>query len=367
MVGCHSRQSSRCMTRTTHSFIESDARRLLEISTSSPALVVTSPPYPMISMWDESFAGQSATVASAMESEDWQAAWDAMHGILDSVWTQCHEILLDGGLICVNVGDAVRTVGGSFRLFANAARVTRALEQSGFSLLPPIIWRKPTNSPTKFMGSGMLPGGAYITLEHEVIVIGRKGGLRRPTSRPERERRRRSAIFWEERNEWYSDLWSLPGVRQGLRFGAPALSGRPTRDRSAAFPFELAYRLIAMHSWAGDLVLDPFAGTGTTAAASMALARSSVSLDHDENLINGALERLALDTTFETLRSRTITRLDSHRTFVQDRKKPAGHTNARYNTPVVTSQETDLEVPMVTRIQREENAASIVCEYEAGR
>jgi modification methylase len=365
MVGCHPRQPSWCMTNTAHRFIRSDARQLNELSTDSPTLVVTSPPYPMISMWDESFAEQSAAVSDALETEDGPAAWDAMHKILDPVWDHCHELLVDGGLICVNIGDAVRTLGGNFRLFANAARVIRALEHCGFSLLPPIIWRKPTNSPTKFMGSGMLPGGAYVTLEHEVIVIGRKGGLRRPANKHERELRRRSAIFWEERNEWYSDLWTLPGVRQGLVAGNPARPGGTTRDRSAAFPFELAYRLIAMHSWEGDLVMDPFAGTGTTAAAAMSLGRSSLSLDRDENLISEALERLAQDQTLETLRSRSITRLENHQTFVRGREKPAGHTNERYNTPVVTSQETDLEVPTVCRIQRDSNTSSIVCEYKS--
>lgn len=314
---------------------------------AAPALVVTSPPYPMIGMWDESFSAQSDEIRNALAAEDGQAAFDAMHGILDEVWRLCHEMLVEGGLVCVNIGDAVRTVRGSFRLYPNAARALAGLEAAGFTALPPVVWRKPTNSPTKFMGSGMLPGGAYVTLEHEMILIARKGGLRRPRTETERARRRRSAIFWEERNEWYSDLWMLKGVRQAL---GPADRGG-LRERSAAFPLEIAYRLIAMHSWMGDLVVDPFAGTGTTAAAAAALARSSLSLDRDPSLVSAAARWLGEGETVRTLGQRSRGRLSDHGQFVRARDRHPGHLNRPYGFPVVTSQETDLEVPIVSAVE----------------
>jgi len=347
------------MIRTTHNLVASEALRLGDIVTEAPALIVTSPPYPMIAMWDESFAHESDEVRLALDAEDGLAAFAAMHDGLDRVWARCFDVLMDGGLICVNIGDAVRSFSGEFRLYANVARVTLALERAGFVLLPQIIWRKPANSPTKFMGSGMLPGGAYVTLEHEAIVIGRKGGLRRPTDSSQRALRRRSAIFWEERNEWYSDLWRLTGVRQDLP--APA-GGSPQRDRSAAFPLELAFRLIAMHSWLGDTVIDPFAGTGTTTAAAMSLARSSVSLDRNAGMLEDAAFRFCQANSLEALRSRTVARLESHREFVGKREKPPAHSNRHHGTPVVTAQETDIEIPLLARVTRE--SASLVCDYD---
>jgi len=86
--------------------------------------------------------------------------------------------------------------------------------------------------------------------------------------------RKESSYFWEERNVWFSDIWKLKGVRQ-------LLNDKNTRNRSAAFPFELAYRLINMHSIREDTVLDPFAGTGTTTLASIASSRNSVVYEID--------------------------------------------------------------------------------------
>ena len=70
-------------------------------------------------------------------------------------------------------------VGGDFCLYPNHARVLNYLLKIGFSALPDILWRKQTNAPNKFMGSGMLPAGAYVTLEHEYIFDFAKGVQKR--------------------------------------------------------------------------------------------------------------------------------------------------------------------------------------------
>ena len=108
------------------------------------------------------------------------------------------------------------------------------------------------------MGSGMLPAGAYVTLEHEHILVLRKGNKRNFKTPEEKLRRQKSAFFWEERNLWFSDLWEdLKGTKQNN-------IDKNIRERSGAYPFELAYRLINMLSLREDKVLDPFLGTGTT-------------------------------------------------------------------------------------------------------
>ena len=84
----------------------------------------------------------------------------------------------------------------------------------------------------------MLPAGAYVTLEHEYVLIFRKGAKREFKTEAEKKKRRESALFWEERNIWYSDVWTdIKGTEQ-------ALPNAVSRQRSAAFPFNLAYRLI---------------------------------------------------------------------------------------------------------------------------
>ena len=322
-------------------------------------LVVTSPPYPMIEMWDEQFVSVDAAIGTALNDEDGGRAFGLMHAALDEVWSECHRVLRPGGLACINVGDATRKIGGEFRLFSNHSRILQKVAGLGFSILPDILWRKPTNAPNKFLGSGMLPAGAYVTYEHEYILIVRKGGLRR-FSPEEKARRRRSAFFWEERNTWFSDVWAdLVGTRQLL--GNGEVDDREARARSAAFPFELAYRLIQMHSLIGDTVLDPFLGTGTTTAAAIASGRSSMGFEIEDMLERPI--RNAIETAVPLGREYAQRRLDAHLEFMQSREeagRPGKHVNRHYGFAVVTSQETDLQfsVPRAAEAEAESESES---------
>jgi DNA modification methylase len=246
-------------------------------------------------------------------------------------------VLVPGGIACINIGDATRTIGGVFVLYPNHVRVQTCLVDLGLSPLPTILWRKQTNAPTKFMGSGMFPPGAYVTLEHEYVLIVRKGDKRAFHSDADRRRRRESAYFWEERNTWFSDVWfDLKGTGQGLL-------GRGTRERSGAFPFELAYRLISMFSVRGDTVLDPFIGTGTTMLAAMAAARNSVGFERDDGLKSEIVART--DRVVEESNARINERLASHVGFVRERfgaRGRFGYRNGHHGFPVVTKQESEL-------------------------
>ena len=273
---------SQAMETTRHEIHFTDSRRMSAVGDDTIDLVVTSPPYPMVEMWDEQFAAADPSVGAALSEQAGARTFELMHSALDEVWSECHRILRPGGLACINIGDATRKIGGEFRLFSNHSRVLQKVAGLGFSILPDILWRKPTNAPNKFLGSGMLPAGAYVTYEHEYVLILRKGGPRR-FSPADKARRRRSAFFWEERNAWFSDVWvDLVGARQLL--GNAEVDGLEARARSAAFPFELAYRLIQMHSLIGDTVLDPFLGTGTTTAAAIASGRASIGFEIEDNL-----------------------------------------------------------------------------------
>ena len=253
-----------------------------------------------------------------------------MHRQLDEAWAECARVLVPGGWAAINIGDATRSLGGSFGLWPNHARVLAGAMRVGLCPMPDILWRKPTNAPNKFMGSGMLPGGAYVTYEHEYVLLFRKPGVRVYDA----DRRRESAYFWEERNAWFSDLWAgLPGQRQSSSAG---------RSRSAAFPCELPWRLIQMYSCLGDTVLDPFAGTGTTAAAALASARSSVSVEADAAVLGDAPRALTDAVAWGPIR--TAERLAAHAAFVGARVaagRVPKHLNSAYG-PVVTRQERDL-------------------------
>jgi modification methylase len=227
----------------------------------------------MISMWDESFTQMNPAIKNALESENGELAFELMHSELLRVWKEVSRVLIPGGYACINIGDATRTIAKEFRLYPNHSKILEQFMKLGFDILPEIIWRKPTNSPTKFLGSGMLPCGAYVTLEHEYILI-----LRKPTKRKfddDRLLRQESSYFWEERNKWFSDLWEVNGVKQ-------AINGKEIRKRTAAYPLEIPLRLIRMFSTKNDVILDPFSGTATTALAAIITNRNSVSYERQE-------------------------------------------------------------------------------------
>lgn len=322
--------------RTATRLLVGDARRL-PLADASVHLVVTSPPYPLVEMWDEGFAAADPDVARALAAEDGRAAFDAMHRALDATWGEVARVLVPGGFACVNVGDAARTIGGAFALWPNHARIGTALAAAGLTPLPDVLWRKPTNAPNKFMGSGMLPAGAYVTYEHEYVLIFRKGGPRAFPSADDRAARARSAFFWEERNVWFSDVWTdLRGTGQKLD---------RARARSGAFPLELPWRLVQMYSLYGDVVLDPFAGTGTTLLAAALAGRSAVGIEREAGLADVVAETLA--ETVPAGRARVAERLAAHRAFVARREaegRPPKHRNGPHDVPVVTRQEAALEL-----------------------
>lgn len=343
---------------TQHEIIIGAAQDLGSIKDNSIGLVVTSPPYPMIEMWDESFSIQNPEIAKALFDKKGFETFELMHKELDKVWKELSRVMIPGGIVCINIGDATRTLNDDFTLYPNHARIVNSFQNIGLINLPNIIWRKQTNAPNKFMGSGMLPAGAYVTLEHEWILVFRKGSKRTFSTEEQKVNRRESAFFWEERNQFFSDLWELKGIKQGLNAGH-------NRHRTAAYPFEIPYRLILMYSLYNDWVLDPFAGTGTTALASLATGRNSLSIEIEpsfESLINDTLLKQQ-PIFFSNLLNK---RLDNHLKFVKDRhldplKSEIKYFNQNLQMPVMTNQEVDLKLHYVEKVYSKGN--SIFADY----
>ena len=329
---------------TRHQIYFQDSRHMKALASDSVDLVVTSPPYPMIEMWDATFVNQNDEIGNALNRSDGQKAFELMHRELDVVWQQVWRILKHSGIACINVGDAVRTLDSRFRLYPNHSRILNRFLKMGFEALPSILWRKQTNAPNKFMGSGMLPPGAYVTLEHEYILILRKGPKREFKQEAEKQNRRESAFFWEERNVWFSDVWmDVKGASQNL-------GGRAARSRSAAFPFEVPYRLINMFSVKGDSVLDPFLGIGTTMWAAMTAARNCIGYEIEGGLRDeiDVINRTILAFANEKIKNRIRNHLDYVKANT-DSKGTFSYKNAYYNFPVKTRQETEILLnPLVT-------------------
>jgi DNA modification methylase len=332
---------------TKHKILFQDARELKQVEDHSVDLMITSPPYPMIEMWDEMFSEQNPQIKEALNKKDGRTAFELMNQELDKVWDEVYRVLKPNGIACINIGDATRTVNGDFKLYSSSSRITNHCIKIGFSALPKILWKKTTNAPNKFMGSGMMPPGAYVTLEHEYILIFRKGGKREFKKADEKSNRQESSFFWEERNVWFSDIWEgLNGVLQKLK-------DERIRDRSAAYPFELAYRLINMFSVKGDVVLDPFFGTGTTMLAAMSSTRNSIGVEIDPNFENTILERM--DAIKEYSNKINRERIKKHLEFVKKReeeKGPLKYTNKPYGFKVMTRQELNLFFNDIKEVQK---------------
>ncbi len=271
--------------QTKHTIILGNSQQMPEVVDSSVHLMVTSPPYPMIAMWDEQFKTDPLigklwqTFDATGEEAAVRQIYDAMHDHLGKVWAETYRVLADGGIAAINIGDATRRIGGRFQLFPNHSRVTEVCEKIGFTSLPYILWKKPTNKPSykgkgAFLGSGFLPPNAYVTLDCEFILLFRKGELRKFL--PHDEKRYDSVFTKKQRDEWFSQIWELKGTRQ---------TANELERRTAAYPQEIAERLIKMFSVKGETVLDPFLGSGTTTKAAMLSDRNSVGYETDRKLL----------------------------------------------------------------------------------
>lgn len=281
---------------TTHKVIFGNSQQMPEITDSTIHLVLTSPPYPMIQMWDQSFAEIDPKIAELIKrfgpncpNAVVTQIYDLMHENLAYVWKEIYRVLIEGGIVCINIGDATRNINSNFRLFPNHSRIIEHMEKIGFTTLPYLLWKKPTTKPKykgkgAFLGSGFLPPNAYVTLDCEFILLFRKGKLRRFP--PKYPLRYQSALTKKQRDEWFTQIWNVTGSRQTIT---------ELERRTAAYPDEIADRLVKMFSIKGDIVLDPFVGSGTTVKVAMQNHRSSIGYETDQNMLQIITKKVSND------------------------------------------------------------------------
>lgn len=261
--------------RTTHQLRLGDARNLSWIDDEAVDLVVTSPPYWTLKKYEDNSAQLGAV-------SDYEVFLDE----LDTVWKECARVLVPGGRICCVVGDVCipRRIAGRHLVMPLHADIQVRARRLGLDCLTPILWNKIANGATEAIGNGAgfygkpYQPGAIVKNDMEYILFLRKpGGYRSvPTLQ-----KALSVLRKDELQLWLRSVWT--DVR-----GASTRQGHP-----APYPIELADRLIRLFSFAGDLVLDPFGGTGSTGVAAIAAGRNSITVEVEGSYLAIAERRIA--------------------------------------------------------------------------
>jgi DNA modification methylase len=244
---------------TAHDLVLGDARDMAAIPDAGVHLVVTSPPYWTLKEYVDS-AGQLGHI------EDYEAFLEE----LDKVWREVYRALVPGGRLVVVVGDVClpRRRFGRHVVFPLHSSIQEHCRAIGFDNLAPIIWHKIANAQFEvengsggFLGKPYEPNGVVKNDIEYILFLRKPGGYRQPSLAA----RILSVISAADHKEWFQQIWSLGGAS--------------TRQHPAPFPLKLAERLVRMFSFAGDTVLDPFMGTGTTNLAARRWGRNSVGIE----------------------------------------------------------------------------------------
>ncbi len=259
---------------TAHVIREGDARKLDWIPSRSVHLIVTSPPYWTLKQYEPNHR-QLGDIDS----------YEVFLNELDKVWAECARVLVPGGRICCVVGDVCvpRKRAGKHYVMPLHADIQVRMRKIGLDCLTPILWSKIANGATEAKGNGAgfygkpYQPGAIIKNDVEYILFFRKGGEYRS---PAPIQKTLSMLSREEMRSWLRSIWT-------------DVKGESTRKgHPAPFPDSLAERLIRLFSFAGDTVLDPFGGTGSTSIAAMNTGRNSIACDIEPKYLAIARARL---------------------------------------------------------------------------
>ncbi|MBZ4657948.1 MAG: methylase domain protein [Methermicoccus sp.] len=247
---------------THHKMINGDSRCMTELPDNSVHLVITSPPY-----WQLKDYGTENQIG-------FNDSYENYINHLNLVWKECYRTLHDGCRLCINIGDqfARAVYYGRYKVIPIREEIIKFCENIGFDYMGAIIWQKVTTSNTTGggiqMGSYPYPRNGILKLDYEFILIFKKLGN---SPKPTKEQKELSKLTAEEWNTYFAGHWNFAGARQ--------------TGHIAMFPEELPKRLIKMFSFVGETILDPFAGSGTTALAARNTYRNSVGYEINPEFI----------------------------------------------------------------------------------
>jgi len=232
-----------------------DAREVLKkLPDNSVHLMVTSPPYNVGKEYDEDL-----TLGEYLD-------------FIEEVMREVYRVLVWGGRVCFNVAN----LGRKPYIPLHAYLIER-FERTGFLFRGEIIWDKGeavSNASTAW-GTWMSATNPILRDQHEYIIVLSKGDFKR--SKPSDKK---DTITRDEFLEYTRSVWRFQPV-SAKRVGHPA-----------PFPEELPYRCIQLYTFSGDVVLDPFAGSGTTCVAAVKTERHYICIDINEGYVKIAEDRI---------------------------------------------------------------------------
>jgi site-specific DNA-methyltransferase (adenine-specific) len=258
--------------KTIHKIINGDSRQMNLIPDKSVHLVITSPPY-----WQLKDYGTEKQIG-------FHESYESYINNLNLVWKECHRVLHPGCRLCINIGDqfARSVYYGRYKVIPIRTEIIKFCETIAFDYMGAVIWQKVTTCNTTggatIMGSFPFPRNGILKIDYEFILLFKKQGI---PPKPTKEQKELSAMTKEEWNTYFSGHWYFAGAKQD--------------GHIAMFPEELPARLIKMFAFAGDTVLDPFLGSGTTSLAARHLGRNSVGYEINPDFIPIVKDKLNIN------------------------------------------------------------------------
>ena len=234
------------------------ATELKSIPDNSIDLVLTSPPY---------------NFNMAYDSMDDKIDWDEYHKNLNIILAECCRVLKWGGRMAINIAPYHSDFHPTHMIITNDM-----LKIPDMKFITEIIWQKNNyNCAYTCWGSWKSPSSPYFKSSWEYVEVFAKGIRKHEGDKSKID------ITADEFKKYVYSLWSLaPAVKDIKRYGHPAI-----------MPEKLAYRLMKILTYQDDIVLDPFAGVGTTLYVANQLKRKYIGIELSENYCDIAKKRLA--------------------------------------------------------------------------
>lgn len=243
-----------------------DSSNMSELKNESVNLVVTSPPY-----WKlKNYEGNEEQIGFGSSS------YKEYIEALNKVWAECVRVLAPDGKICINIMPFL--LSGKNAKFERRETKLVLTDIDNFMestnemyLFATYIWDKRKIARFSSFGSYPYPPNIFSTFPYEWIVVFSKKGKRPQVSSEIKEK---SKISQEEWANWaINSIWEMQPAKAS------------SENHPAPFPEELPRRLIKLHSFYGDTVLDPFLGTGTSAKVAIDLGRKAIGYEINESYL----------------------------------------------------------------------------------